>query len=172
MLEPSAQSNSLSSNFTNEDDVKRCLTFVVHGEVYGIDILNIKEIVDLGNITKVPMMPDFVAGVINLRGSVVPVIELASRFSFKPSKRSKKSSIVILECKDEGESLELGILVEQVNEVLDIDSSFIEPAPAFGTNIRTDFICGMGKVNGQLLVLLDIDQVLAIDELSSIEVNK
>lgn len=166
MPEQSIQIETLNAA---EDGVKRCLTFLVNGEVYGIDILNIKEIIDLANITKVPMMPDFVAGVINLRGSVVTVIELASRFSFKASPRTKKSSIVILECRDEDEILEVGVTVDQVNEVLDIACSDIKPAPAFGTHIRTDFIHGMGKVNDQLLILLDIEHVLAIDELSIID---
>ncbi|MBN4079270.1 chemotaxis protein CheW [Beggiatoa alba] len=151
------------------DHVAQFLTFVLNTEVYGINILNIKEIIDYGNITRVPMMPEFIAGVINLRGSVVPVVDLALRFSEQPSQRTKRSSIVILEVQYEGQKMEIGITVDVVNEVLDILSSEIEPAPSFGTKIRTDFISSMGKVNDQLLVLLDIENILSVAELSVLE---
>ncbi len=142
------------------------LTFVLNEETYGINILNIKELIDYGNITRVPMMPDFITGVINLRGSVVPVVDLAVRFMEKPSKRTKRSSIIIIELDDE-EKTEIGITVDVVNEVLNISASDVEPAPSFGTKIRTDFISGMGKVNDQLLVLLEIKNILSIAELSN-----
>jgi len=151
------------------DSITQYLTFMLNNEIYGINILNIKEIIDYGNIAKVPMMPKFIAGVINLRGSVVPVVDLALRFAEKPAKRTKRSSIVILEVKSEEQILEIGITVDAVNEVQDILAGEIEPAPSFGTKIRTDFIDGMGKVDGQLLVLLDIENILSIDELSVIE---
>lgn len=142
------------------------LTFELNSEIYGINILNIREIIDFGNITRVPMMPRFIAGVINLRGNVVPVVDLALRFSDRPSVRTKRSSIVILDVEYEEQKLEIGITVDVVNEVLDISLSNIEPAPSFGTKIRTDFISGMGKVDGQLLVLLDIENILSVEELS------
>jgi len=145
------------------------LTFLLNKEVYGVNILNIREIVDYGHITPVPMMPSFIAGVINLRGSVVPVVDLALRFSEKSSEKTKRSSIVIMEVKDQEETLEVGIIVDVVNEVLELKSSEIEPAPSFGTKIRTDFISGMGKVSDQLLVLLDIENILSIAELSIVE---
>jgi purine-binding chemotaxis protein CheW len=151
------------------DNVAQFLTFVLNTEVYGINILNIKEIVDYGGITKVPMMPEFIAGVINLRGSVVPVVDLSLRFSALPAQRTKRSSIIILELDYEGQKLEVGVSVDMVNEVLDILSGEIEPVPSFGTKIRTDFISGMGKVNDQLLVLLDIENILSIEELSVVE---
>jgi len=150
------------------DSVTQFLTFVLNTDVYGINILHIKEIIDYGKITRVPMMPGFIAGVINLRGSVVPVIDLALRFAEQPSERTKRSSIVILEVRYEEQKLEVGITVDVVNEVLDILLSEIEPAPSFGTKIRTDFISGMGKVNDQLLVLLDVANILSIDEISKI----
>lgn len=149
-------------------NVTQFLTFILNSETYGINILNIKEIIDYGNITRVPMVPAFIAGVINLRGSVVPVVDLALRFSEQASIRTKRSSIVILEIKYEDQVLEIGVTVDAVNEVLDILSSEIEPAPSFGARIRTDFISGMGKVNNQLLILLDIENILSIDELSMV----
>lgn len=142
------------------------LTFQLAGETYAIDILNIREIIGYGNITTVPMMPEFIAGVINLRGSVVPVIDLSTRFGGKTSEVTKRTSIIIVEVSDEDISLEIGVIVDVVNEVLDIAVSDIEPAPAFGAKIRTDFISGMGKVDGRLLVMLNVENVLSIDELS------
>lgn len=151
------------------ENVTQFLTFMLNSDVYGIDILNIREIVDYGNITRVPMMPGFIAGVINLRGSVVTVVDLAQRFLQKPSKKTKRSSIVILEVEYSEQKLAIGITVDEVNEVLDISSGGIEPAPSFGTEIRTDFISGMGKVSDQLLVLLDVENILSVEELSVVE---
>ena len=144
------------------------LTFMLNDETYGVSILEITEIIDYGSITKVPMMPDFIAGVINLRGSVVPVVDLALRFSEQPSVKTSRSSIVVIEIKDEDQVLEIGITVDVVNEVLEVSEEDIEPAPAFGTKIRNDFISGMAKRHEELLVILNISNVLSIDELSYI----
>ena len=151
------------------DKIVQFLTFQLNEEEYGISILNIKEIVDYGHITKVPMVPDFIAGVINLRGSVVPVVDLSLRFSEAPSAKTKRSSIVILEVEYESKKMGIGVTVDVVNEVLDISPKEIEVTPSFGTKIRTDFISGMGKVEGQLLVLLNIEKILDIDELSTVD---
>ena len=142
------------------------LTFMLNDEVYGIDILNIKEIINHGAIAPVPMMPEFIAGVINLRGSVVPVVNLALRFDDRPASRTRRSSIVILEVEHEEQNMEIGITVDVVTEVLDISQDDIEPAPTFGTKIRTDFINGMGKIGDQLLILLNVENMLSINELS------
>jgi len=153
----------------SDDSVQQFLTFMLAGDVYGIDILNIKEIIEYGNITQVPMMPEFIAGVINLRGSVVPVIDLAIRFSGASTEITKRTAVVILEVEDDDLKLEIGVMVDIVNEVLDIPAVDIEPAPAFGAKIRTNFIRGMGKVGEQLLILLDIQHVLSVEELSTIQ---
>ena len=149
--------------------VAQFLTFELNSDIYGINILDIREIIDFGNITRVPMMSEFIAGVINLRGNVVPVVDLALRFSDLPSARTKRSSIVILDVEYEGQKLEIGITVDVVNEVLDVSLSDIEPTPSFGTKIRTDFISGMGKIDGHLLILLDIENILSVEELSIVE---
>jgi len=151
--------------------VTQFLTFVLNSEIYGINITDIREIIDYGSITKVPMMPGYIAGVINLRGNVVPVVDLALRFLQKPSRRTRRSSIVILEVnhEDQEQILEIGITVDVVNEVLDILSSEIKPSPSFGTKICADFISGIGNVNEQLLVFLDIENILMISELSAVE---
>jgi purine-binding chemotaxis protein CheW len=137
--------------------------------VYAIDILSIREIIDYGNLTMVPMMPVFIRGVINLRGSVVPVVDLAARFDGEPAKITKRTGIIIIEITDGESTLNIGAVVDSVNEVLEIPPSDIEPPPSFGARIRADFIKGMGKVDGKFLVLLDVANVLSVDELSLLD---
>ena len=137
------------------------LTFMLAGETFAIGILAIKEIIEYHGLTTVPMMPDCVRGVINLRGAVVPVVDLLSRFGRKSSEVTKRTCVVIVEVQCEGESQVIGVIVDAVNEVLDIDASDIEPAPAFGARMRSDFIRGMGKVRGKFVILLDVDHVLS-----------
>lgn len=151
------------------EDEHQYLTFQLAGEIYGIGILSIKEILEFGELTHVPMMPETIRGVINLRGSVVPVIDLSSRLGKAKSELSKKTCIVILEVANEDEVIDIGIVVDAVNEVLEIPPNEIEPAPSFGAKIRTDFIAGMGKVQGKFVVLLNIKHVLSVDELSYVQ---
>lgn len=148
---------------------RQFLTFELAKERYGIGILDIKEIIEYGSLTPVPMMPEFIAGVINLRGSVVPVIDLMLRFGGEATKIGKRTSIVIVETSDGNKQTEIGIMVDMVNEVLDISIGDIAPPPAFGANIRTDFISGMGRMESGFLVLLDMDHVLSINELSLLQ---
>lgn len=162
-----AEQETTAKNQTG--NVSQFLTFLLNGEVYAINILDIREIIEYGNITSVPMMPNFIAGVINLRGAVVPVIDLAIRFGGEKVPVTKRTSIVIAEVSDEDLKLEVGVVVDVVNEVLEIADKNIEPPPAFGTKIRTDFISGMGKVNEELLVLLEVRKVLSIEELSMVK---
>lgn len=148
------------------DEQQQYLTFVLGKEMYAIGILQIREIIEYGSVTTVPMMPGFVRGVINLRGSVVPVIDLAARFGRPPCEITRRSCIVIIELTTEDEHQELGIIVDAVSEVLEIPATDIEPAPAFGAKIRTDFIAGMGKVNDRFVILLDMHNVLAVEEIA------
>ena len=143
------------------------LTFMLGEEQYAVGILHIKEIIEYGSVATVPMMPDCVRGVINLRGAVVPVMDLSARFGRAPSVIGKRSCIVIVEAGGEdGDSKQvLGMLVDAVNAVVEIAAGDIEPAPAFGTRIRPDFIAGMGKYNGRFVILLDIEQVLSSEEI-------
>jgi purine-binding chemotaxis protein CheW len=151
-------------------EAQQFLTFIISGESYGIGILHIKEILEYGNVTPVPMMPNFIAGVINLRGSVVPVIDMANRFQVSPVAIDKKTSVIVVEVNDGDETLEVGIMVDRVNEVLELKTEMISPAPKFGASIRTDFIQSMGKLdNKQFIILLDVDRVLSIDEMSIIK---
>ncbi|WP_263772879.1 chemotaxis protein CheW [Propionivibrio soli] len=146
------------------------LTFTLGGEMFAVGILNVKEIIEYGNLTTIPMMPSFIRGVINLRGSVVPVIDLSARFGGKPTEVARRTCIVILEVADtESEDdvhHDVGVLVDSVSEVLDIPASEIEPPPSFGARIRADFISGMGKVAGKFVILLNIGKVLSVEEIA------
>ncbi len=143
------------------------LTFMLAGEVFAIGILAIKEIIEYGSLTAVPMMPACIRGVINLRGAVVPVMDLSARFGKKATEATKRTCFVIVEVEADGESRDVGVIVDAVNAVLEIPASEIEPAPAFGAKIRTDFIQGMGKVNGKFVILLDLNHVLSLDEMGA-----
>ena len=145
--------------------MEQYLTFVLGGEVFAMGILAIKEIIEYADVTEVPMMPEYVRGVINLRGAVVPVIDLSVRFGKPSSPVTKRTCIVIIEVEARNERQVLGVVVDAVNAVLDIPGSEVEPPPAFGASIRTDFIRGMGKVNGKFVILLDVDHDLAADEM-------
>ena len=144
------------------------LTFMLGGDAYAIGILSIKEIIEYTQMTEVPLMPACIRGVINLRGAVVPVMDLQVRFGQPASAVTKRTCIVIVEISSpEGEQV-MGVVVDAVNEVLDIDGSEIEPPPAFGTRIRTDFISGMGKVRGKFVILLNVNCVLDLDDLQAL----
>lgn len=147
------------------------LTFMLGGETYALGILNIKEIIAYGDLTEVPMMPAFVRGVINLRGSVVPVIDLMARFGKGSTQIAKRTGIVIVETAAENEDdgrQDIGIIVDAVNEVVDIGQQEIELPPSFGTGIRPDFINGMAKRNGRFVILLNGDRVLSVDEMTAL----
>ena len=160
--------NTTDNDELSSDEAEQYLTFMLGGKVYGLEILNIKEIIEYGEITEVPMTPDFISGVINLRGSVVPVIDLSQRFSGQSTEYTKRTSIIILEVKNDDLRIEIGVTVDMVNEVLDIHPKEVEPAPSLGNQIQTNFIRGMAKVDGKLLILLDIENVLSVDELSQV----
>jgi len=146
-------------------DAHQYLTFLQGGNLYGLDILNIKEIIEYSEITEIPLTPEFISGVINLRGSVVPVIDLSQRFSGKRTEIGKRTSIIILEVNDNDLRIEIGLTVDMVNEVLDIYPADIEPAPTLGKQVDTNFISGMAKIDERFLILLDVTNVLSIDEL-------
>lgn len=143
------------------------LTFMLGGETFALGILAIKEIIEYRGLTEVPMMPPSIRGVINLRGAVVPVMDLQARFGRPTSDITKRTCIVIIEVESEGERHVLGAVVDAVNEVLEIPAADIEPPPSFGTRIRSDFIHGMGKVRGKFVILLAAEQVLSVDEIAA-----
>ena len=148
------------------DSPPQYLTFLLGGEMFAVGILNVKEIIEYGHLTEIPMMPAFIRGVINLRGAVVPVIDLAARFGKTQSLIGKRSCIVIVEIRENDLRHDIGLLVDAVSEVIEIPASDIEPPPSFGARIRADFIHGMGKVAGKFVILLNIVKVLSIDEIA------
>lgn len=131
-------------------------------------ILAIREIIEYGSLTEVPMMPKAVRGVINLRGAVVPVIDLGARFGHERTAVGRRTCTVIVEMEQDAERQDVGIIVDTVNEVIEIPRGEIEPPPAFGAMIRSDFIAGMGKVAGSFVIILDVERILCLDELASI----
>ena len=150
------------------EEQQQYLTFMLGGETFAIGILGIKEIIEYHGLTEVPMMPACIRGVINLRGAVVPVLDLASRFGKKSSEVTKKTCIVIVEVQSGEERHDMGVVVDAVNAVLEIPRSEIEPPPSFGAKIRSDFIEGMGKVGGKFVILLNVHQVLSTEELGAL----
>jgi purine-binding chemotaxis protein CheW len=141
------------------------LTFVLGHEEYGLEILKVREIISVMEITEVPQVPQFIKGVINLRGKVIPIIDLRLKFGMSSIEYTRETCIIVVNVRD----LLLGIVVDTVAEVLDIMEKDIDPSPAFGATIKTDFILGMGKVKGKVKILLDIDKVLSSDELEVVE---
>ena len=148
---------------------RQYLTFTLGGEMYAVETLSVKEIIEYGQVTSVPMMPPSIRGVINLRGAVVPVIDLKARFGGQPTEVTRRTCIVIVEMGCGDECQVLGIVVDTVSEVLEIPPGEIEAAPAFGARIRADFIRGMGKVGGGFVILLNVEAVLSTDELSVLD---
>jgi len=148
--------------------IQQYLTFALGSEMFAVGTLSVKEIIEYGQLTEVPMMPDFIRGVINLRGAVVPVIDLSARFGRSATQITRRTCIVIIEVPTGEEKHDIGVVVDAVSEVLEIPSGEIEPAPAFGAKIRTDFIQGMGKVNGKFVILLDVGKVLSVDEIATL----
>jgi purine-binding chemotaxis protein CheW len=144
------------------------LTFRLNGELYAFGILHVKEILEYGNVTPVPMMPDFIQGVINLRGEVVPVINLARRFEMKSQAITKRTCVIIIEVDNDSQHQDLGVMVDVVSEVLDIPASDMRSRPGFGARIRTDFIRSMGKLGEDFVIILEEDKVLSIDELATV----
>ncbi len=150
------------------EDVLQYLTFQLSGETYAIGILSIKEILEYTTLTQVPLMPAFIRGVMNLRGAVVPVIDLAVRFGRSETAISRRTCVVIIEVTCEDMQQYIGILVDAVHEVLAIRAADIEPPPQFGSRIRVDFISGMAKVDNRFVVLLDVEKVLSVEEMAAL----
>lgn len=154
----------------DSDGCDQYLTFVLQSEMFGLNIQPIREITEYGKVTPVPMVPGYVRGVVNLRGNVVPVIDLPVRFGWKASPLTKRTCIVIVELPSaDGSTMELGIVIDSVSEVLDIPADKIGAPPSFGAKVRTDFIQGMGRVGDDFIVLLQAGRVLSLDEMSQLE---
>ena len=151
------------------DKEGKYLTFSLAGEEYGIGILKIKEIIGMMSITTVPQTPKFVKGVINLRGKVIPVIDLRLRFGMDAIAYTERTCIIVVEIEGRFGTIQIGIVVDSVSEVLNIKGEDIEETPTFGTKLNTDYILGMAKMEGGVKILLDIDQVLSAQEISLLD---
>lgn len=151
-----------------QEQVGQYLTFLVDKESFAISILDVKEIIEIANITRVPLTPDYIHGVINLRGNVVPVIDLSARLKHRCAEVSKRSCIVLVEVEVAEGAQFIGMLVDEVREILEIPPANIQPAPDFGTDIRTDFIQAMARVDEVFIILLAINKVLSLEELSQL----
>lgn len=145
------------------------LTFRLDEEVFALDISKVREVLDYTNITRVPRTPDFMRGVINLRGNVVPVVDMRLKFGMTKTEQSVNTCIIIVEISIEGETTVLGALADAVQEVVELGAEQIEPAPRIGTRLRTEFIRGMGKKDDHFIIILDIDKVFSADELSLVQ---
>lgn len=151
---------------STEASVAQYLSFQVAGESYAVGVLQAREIIEYTTVTRVPHAPPAVRGVINLRGSVVPVVDLAVKFGLPASEIGRRTCVVIVECTLDGESTVMGVMADAVNHVLDLGAADIEPAPSFGTRVRTEYLKGMGKLEQGFVLLLDMDKLLTTDEAS------
>ncbi|MCF6148202.1 MAG: chemotaxis protein CheW [Candidatus Kuenenia sp.] len=151
---------------TELTETTQFLTFVLDAEVFAVNITQVREVLDFTTITKVPRTPVFMLGVINLRGAVVPVVDMRKKFGIEKADKTIKACIVIMEITLDGETTILGALVDSVREVLELEPGQIEPAPRIGTRLKTEFILGMGKREEQFIIILDINKVFSADELA------
>jgi len=147
-------------------DVRQYLTFKLGEEVFAMDVSHVREILEFNSVTKVPKTPDFMRGVINLRGSVVPVLDMRLKFGMSMTEKTVNTCIVVLEVSLEGEKIVIGALVDSVQEGFELDPEQIEPPPRIGIQIKTDFIKGMGKRNDHFIIILDIDKLFTTEELA------
>lgn len=152
----------------SDGPAKQYLTFALEDETFAMDIRSVREIIQHASMTVVPLMPNFVRGVINLRGAVVPVIDLRARFGWPAARVGKKTCIVIFDATSNHEKMELGLMVDAVSEVIDITDANIEAPPQFGTAIRRDFIHGMGKVDGAFIIILEPSRALNVDDMAAL----
>jgi len=145
------------------------LTFTLADEVFAVDVARVREILEISTITKVPQTPAFMQGVINLRGSVVPVIDMRLKFGMAETERTVNTCIIVVEVMMDGETSVLGALADSVQEVIEMEPSQIEAAPHIGTHIKTEFLKGMGKQNERFVMILDIDKVFSLAELVAVQ---
>ncbi len=150
-------------------DVRQYLTFQLGDEVFGLDVSNVREILEFTTVTKVPRTPGFMRGVINLRGSVVPVLDMRLKFGLTITEKTVNTCVVVVEVDLDGERTVIGALVDSVQEVFEMEPGQIEPAPRIGVRLDTDFIKGMGKKDDRFIIILDIDKVFSSEELAGIQ---
>ena len=154
---------------TGITEVRPYLTFTLEEELFAVDVAKVREVLDYTSITKIPRTPEYMRGVINLRGSVVPVIDLRLKFGMSKTENKVNTCIIVLEIDMEGELIILGALADAVQEVFELEPDQIEPAPRFGTRFKAEFLKGMGKRDERFIMILDIDKVFSSDELALVQ---
>ncbi len=147
-------------------DTRQYLTFQLAEEIFGVDVSHVREILEFNTVTKVPKTPDYMRGVINLRGSVVPVLDMRLKFGMTMTEKTVNTCIIVVEVSFEGETTIIGALVDSVDEVFELEPDRIEPAPRIGIQLKTEFIKGMGKRDDRFIIILDIDRVFSTEELA------
>jgi len=151
------------------DETTQYLTFTLGEDVFAIDVTMAREVLDLCEVTRVPQVPDYMLGVINLRGSVVPVIDMRRKFGMPKAEKTRDTCIVVVEVDVDGESVVVGAMADSVREVLDLTPAQIEPPPRIGTRLKTEFIKGMGNLEDRFVIILDINRVFSADELALVQ---
>lgn len=154
---------------TLQDKEGKYLTFTLAAEDYGLEILKVREIIGMMDITAVPQTPEYVKGVVNLRGRVIPVIDLRLKFGLEAAEYGERTCIIVVEVQSGMNSVQMGVVVDSVSEVLNINGDDIEPAPSFGARLKTQYILGIAKAKGTIKILLDIDKVLTGEEMAGLE---
>jgi len=151
------------------NEMTQYLTFTLGDDVFAIDVTMAREVLDLCDVTRVPQVPEYMLGVINLRGSVVPVIDMRRKFGMPAAEKTRDSCIVVVEVDVDGESVVVGALADSVREVLDLTPDQIEPPPRIGTRLNTEFIKGMGNLDDRFVIILDINRVFSAEELALVQ---
>jgi len=154
---------------TLQEKEGKYLTFTLANEDYGLEILKVREIIGMMDITHVPQTPEYVKGVINLRGRVIPVIDLRLKFGLEAAEYGERTCIIVVEVQTHTAAVQMGVVVDSVSEVLNINGEDIEPPPSFGSRLKTQYILGIAKAKGTIKILLDIDRVLTSEEISGLE---
>lgn len=149
----------------------QCLTFGLDDEVFAIEVAQVREVLDMCPITKVPRAPAFMRGITNVRGSVVPVVDLRLKFGLNETQTTRDTRIIVMEIQSEGEALIIGALADAVHEVMELDAESIDPVPKIGIRWRTEYIRGIGKQSERFVILLDIDRIFSFDELTEMEAS-
>ncbi len=156
----------------SEVNLNQYLTFTVNEELYALNVGNIREVLEFQTVTKVPRMPDFMRGVINLRGSVVPVLDLKMKFGLGTTDKTIDTSVIVTEMNMDEETVVIGLLTDAVNEVLELNEEEIEPTPYMGTKVQSEFIKGMGKKDEEFIIVLDINRILSAQEIQAAAVSE
>lgn len=166
----SSQATESSPRHGHSDQLAgKYLTFRTGDEEFGLGILKVQEIIGLMKVTRVPRVPEFIRGVINLRGKVIPIVDLRSRFNLPAEEDTSRTCIVVVQVEAGTNQVTMGIIVDEVSEVLDVSADAIEPPPKFGGSVETEFLHGIGKVGAKVIMLLDIDRVLSSEQLEAVE---